>query len=171
MNPWIQLKYDIPRWFYWESTYYNDFQGGRGQINVFQDPINFTNSWGDEMNGDGLLIYPGRDVIFPSEDRGFDGPMPSIRLKNWRRGVQDVAYLHLAAAAGHQSLVDDVVDTLVPRALGEGGLSAGEAVPWEEDGEVWLAQRRRLAEVLRTAPPPRRRRGRRRLRPGRRRGE
>ncbi|MBU1178089.1 hypothetical protein KJ903_02615, partial [Patescibacteria group bacterium] len=34
VNALIQHKYDIPRWFYWESTYYNDFQGGGGQVNV-----------------------------------------------------------------------------------------------------------------------------------------
>lgn len=148
VNPLIQHKYGIPRWFYWESTYYNDFQGGRGNVNVFQDPINFTNSWGDEMNGDGLLIYPGRDFVFPAEDRGIDGPLPSIRLKNWRRGVQDVEYLVLARQAGEGALADEVLGTLVPRALDEDGLSGGEAVPWEEDGEVWLQQRRRLADLF-----------------------
>ena len=148
VNPLIQRKYEIPRWFYWESTYYNDFQGGRGNINVFLDPINFTNSWGDEMNGDGLLIYPGRDFMFPAEDRHIDGPLPSIRLKNWRRGIQDVEYLVLARQAGEGTLADDVLDTLVPSALDENGLSGGESVPWEEDGEVWLQQRRRLADLF-----------------------
>ncbi len=152
VNPWIQYKYGIPRWFYWESTYYNDAQGGRGQINVFQNPINFSNSWGDEMNGDGLLIYPGRDFLFPAEDRGMDIPLPSIRLKNWRRGIQDVEYLVLASTAGEQDLVDDVMNILVPKALDEGGLSEGEAVPWQEDGEVWLAQRRRLADLFVSVP-------------------
>lgn len=154
VNPLIQHKYDIPRWFYWESTYYNDFQGGRGNINVFEDPINFSNSWGDEMNGDGLLVYPGRDFVFPAEDRGIDGPLPSVRLKNWRRGIQDVEYLVLARQAGEGALADEVLDTLVPRALDEGGLSGGEAVPWEEDGEVWLAQRRRLADLFRVSVEP-----------------
>jgi len=148
VNPLIQYKYEIPRWFFWESTYYNDFQGGRGNINVFQEPINFTNSWGDEMNGDGLLLYPGRDFIFPAEDRVIDGPLPSIRLKNWRRGVQDVEYLVLARGVGEGTLADEVLDTLVPLALDENGLSGGDAVPWEEDGEVWLQQRRRLADLF-----------------------
>jgi len=154
VNPWIQYKYGIPRWFYWESTYYNDAQGGRGQIDVYNEPINFSNSWGDEMNGDGLLIYPGRDFVYPAEDRGLDVPLPSIRLKNWRRGIQDVEYLALAAAGGEQALVDEVLGILVPRALDQGGLSDGQAVPWEEDGEVWLAQRRRLADLFVSGPQP-----------------
>ena len=100
------------------------------------------------MNGDGLLIYPGRDFIFPAEDRGIDGPLPSIRLKNWRRGIQDVEYLVLARQAGEGTLADQVIDTLVPRALDDNGLSGGESVPWEEDGEIWLQQRRRLADLF-----------------------
>ncbi|MCP4901559.1 MAG: DUF4091 domain-containing protein, partial [bacterium] len=148
VNPLIQFKYGIPRWFYWESTFYQDEQGSGNQINVFQNPINFTNSWGDEMNGDGLLIYPGRDKLFPAEDRGFDGPMPSIRLKNWRRGIETVEYMVLAEAVGAQTLVDDVLAQLVPMALDDGGLNDGEAVAWEEDGEVWVTQRRRIADLF-----------------------
>ena len=154
VNPWIQYKYAIPRWFYWESTYYNDFQGGQGQVDVFTEPINFTNSWGDEMNGDGLLIYPGRDVIYAAQDRAIEHPLPSIRLKNWRRGIQDIEYLVLVANSGQQALVDSVLAELVPSALDEGGLNAGDAVPWEEDGEVWLQQRLRLANALRDVQPP-----------------
>ena len=32
VNPWIQYKLGIERWFYWEATYYFDFQGKRGAI-------------------------------------------------------------------------------------------------------------------------------------------
>jgi len=126
VNPLIQYKYGIPRWFYWESTYYHDEQSSGEQINIFVDPINFTNWWGDEMNGDGLLIYPGRDRLFTAHDQGFNGPMPSIRLKNWRRGIETVEYLVLAKAAGRQNLVNNVLATLVPLALDEGGLKSGD---------------------------------------------
>ena len=148
VNPLIQYKYGIPRWFYWESTYYHDEQGSGDQINIFVDPINFTNSWGDEMNGDGLLTYPGRDRLFKASDQQFNGPMPSIRLKNWRRGIETVEYLVLAKAAGYQTLVNNVLATLVAMALDDGGLKSGNPVVWEENGEVWLAQRRLLADVL-----------------------
>jgi hypothetical protein len=149
VNPLIQYKYEIPRWFYWESTYYQDFQGGRGNVDVFTDPINFTNSWGDEMNGDGLLFYPGRDFVFAGSDQGFDMPLPSIRLKNWRRGIQDVEYLVLAKSKGRSDLVDAYLAALVPKALNE--VSSSQAVAWQEDGEKWLGERRKLAELFRSA--------------------
>jgi hypothetical protein len=151
-NAWIQFKYGIPRWFYWEATYYQDFQGGRGDINVWRDPLNFTNSWGDRVNGDGLLFYPGRDKLFPAEDRGFDGPLPSIRLKNWRRGIQDVEYLTLVRASGRDSVVDAALAELVTDTV-LSNTDWDKRSTWSEDGEVWRAHRARLAVVLRADPP------------------
>ncbi|MBK6849384.1 MAG: DUF4091 domain-containing protein [Proteobacteria bacterium] len=147
VNAWIQYKYGIQRWFYWESTYYNDAQGGRGPIDVWREPINFSNGDGDRLNGDGLLFYPGRDLLFPAQDRGFDAPLPSLRLKNWRRGLQDVEYLVLARRAGHGAAVDRLLQTLIPRALAD-ETADGAPVAWPEDGERWLQARRLLADWL-----------------------
>jgi len=143
VNSLIQYKYNIPRWFYWESTYYNDFQGDGGQINVFDDPI-FSNG-SDRVHGDGVLMYPGTDRIFTSENRGFMGPLPSIRLKNWRRGIQDAAYLSLVPTS-QQSKRDAALNTLVPRVLDQKDYD--QAVSWPDDGETWLAERRKLAAVI-----------------------
>ncbi|MCA9664576.1 MAG: DUF4091 domain-containing protein [Myxococcales bacterium] len=146
VNPWIQYKHRIERWFYWESVYYKDFQGKRGNIDVWREPINFTNRHGDRMNGDGLLMYPGRDLVFKKHDRGFDMPLPSIRLKAWRRGIQDVEYLVLATRRGHGAAVKRLLAKLLPRVLDQ--TRAGQAVSWPEDGERWLAARQRLFQLL-----------------------
>jgi hypothetical protein len=148
VNAWIQHKYGIERWFYWESTYYKDVQGGRGHINVWREAWNFSNWDGDKQNGDGLLLYPGRDLFFPAEDKGFAGPLPSIRLKNWRRGLEDVEYLILARKHGHGARVDTLLQRMVPRALAD-RMSPGKAVAWPEDGQSWLRARRELAALLR----------------------
>ncbi len=153
VNAWIQYKYHIPVWYYWEATYYKDFQGKRGQINVWKDPQTFSNRFGDKYIGDGLLMYPGRDMLFPEEDHGFDGPLPSIRLKNWRRGIQDVEYLVLAAKAGHEDFVNKLVQTLVPRALAD-ETKADAPVSWPDDGEKWFKARRALATLLKTQKIP-----------------
>lgn len=149
VNPWIQYKYGVPRWFYWEATYYEDFQGERGHIDVFSEAVNFSNRHGDRVNGDGLLMYPGRDLLFPAQDRGIDGPLPSIRLANWRRGIEDAGYLALARQAGHDALVDALLDVMVPRALAH-GVRPDDPVAWPEDGERWLAARRTLFDALKT---------------------
>lgn len=153
VNPWIQHAHQVPRWFYWEATYYDDFQGDRGPIDVHRQAANFSNRDGDLLNGDGLLVYPGRDHLFPESDLGVDRPLPSIRLANWRRGIEDVAYLELVRAAGHQAFVDRLVENMVPRSLGD-GVRDDEPVSWPEDGERWLAARRLLFETLRSGQPP-----------------
>ena len=38
---WGHYKKGIDRWLYWEATYYNDFQGGAGQTNLFQKAQTF----------------------------------------------------------------------------------------------------------------------------------
>jgi hypothetical protein len=153
VNPWLQYKFDIERWFYWEATYYKDVQGDRGHVDVFKEANNFRNASGDRLNGDGLLIYPGRDSIFPSSNQGFDGPLPSIRLKNWRRGIQDVEYLVLARDAGHGEFVDKLVSALLPKAFDQVG-NSDEAVSWSDDGEKWLEARQLLAEALKSGTAP-----------------
>ncbi|WP_428268626.1 glycoside hydrolase domain-containing protein [Haliangium sp.] len=153
VNPWIQYKHDIPRWFYWEATYYQDFQGGRGHIDVWNQAQNFSNRHGDEMNGDGLLMYPGRDLFYPDSDLGIDRPLPSIRLANWRRGIEDVGYLQLVRAAGHDALVQRLLATLLPRTLDQ-GLRWDDPVTWPEDGAHWLRARRILFDTLARGQPP-----------------
>ncbi len=146
VNPWIQYKHAIPRWFYWEATYYNDFQGGRGQIDVWNQADNFSNRDNDRLNGDGLLFWPGRDFLFPKSDRGINAPLPSIRLKNWRRGIQDVEYLVLARTAGHGDMVDQLISALLPTTLDQA--EVGAPVSWPENGEKWLAARKMLADAI-----------------------
>lgn len=146
VNPWIQYKAGIERWFYWESTYYLDFQGKRGAIDIGQEAGNFSNRHGDLLNGDGLLMYPGRDLLFPDNDVGIDGPLASIRLKNWRRGIEDVEYLVLARTAGFNDEVDLLLQTLLPKTLDETNESS--SVSWPEDGKRWNLARRYLFELL-----------------------
>ncbi len=147
VNPWIQYKLGIARWFYWEATYYYDFQGKRGAIDVGKNALNFTNRHGDRVNGDGLLMYPGRDLLFPDSDAGQAGPMPSIRLKNWRRGIEDVEYLAMARAEGFGEQVDKLLEALLPRVVDQ--VNANASVSFPEDGATWNKARRYLFELLR----------------------
>ena len=87
--PWIVWKYKLDQYFYWSTNFW-------GRINVFVNPFTFEN----RINGDGTFFYPGQDAQFPEESRNLAGPLSSIRMKNWRRGAQDLEYLWLAKNAG-----------------------------------------------------------------------
>ena len=161
---WGHYKKRINRWFFWESTYYNNFQGGTGQTNVFQSAHTFGGHSGFDTvlgetgwnysNGDGVLFYPGTDLLFPSESYGVEGPFASIRMKLWRRGLQDVDYLTIAAAIDPVR-VGQIVESMVPTVLWEYGVDDPQDptyvrtdISWSIDPDDWESARAELADII-----------------------
>jgi Domain of unknown function (DUF4091) len=162
--PWGQHKKGIGRWFFWQGTYYNDYQGGRGETNLFKTAQTFggparfdlvagMTGW-SSSNGDGVLFYPGIDKVFPTESLGLAGPIASLRLKHWRRGVQDVDYIKLAEAID-PAAVRAIVQRMVPKALWENGVDEPAdptwvlcSISWSIDSDDWEAARRELAGII-----------------------
>jgi len=150
-NAWIAARYGVPRWFYWESTFwFDDNRGGKADARGF-DPFEvaetFHNQDGDYDDGDGVLVYPGHQGG-GMHDEGIAGVVPSLRLKNLRRGAEDAAYVALARERD-RAAADAVVARVVPRALEE----ARGGVAWPERGADWLAARRELADLVEGAAP------------------
>ncbi len=152
VTPWACWKYGVELWFYWFANQWrHNSQAPRGEQNVWVDPVTFGHD--GEYNGDGVLIYPGQDAVFPDQDRGVAGPIASIRLKNLRRGMQDYEYLWLAEQRGLGKEARAAADACVPRAFTD----AKGDVAWSVRGSDWDAQRRILAERIarkRTAKKP-----------------
>jgi hypothetical protein len=169
VQAWIQYKKHINRWFYWESTYYNDFQGGSGKLNLFEsahtygsyskdDPVQGQTGW-NYSNGDGVLFYPGTDKLFPTDSYGVDGPFASLRLKYWRRGLQDHDYLTMAAQLD-PTAVQAIVQRIVPKVVWEVGVDnpsdptyVHTDISWSTDPDVWEAARAQLAQIIDAATP------------------
>jgi Domain of unknown function (DUF4091) len=161
---WGQYKKRIDRWFYWNSTYYNNYQGGLGDTDVFRqaqtfggptkrDPVTGETGW-NSTNGDGVLFYPGTDRIFPSSSYDLEGPIASLRLKHWRRGIQDVEYLALAAKIDPSATMG-IVHRMVPKVLWEIGVGSTadptwvrEPISWSTDPDDWERARLELAEII-----------------------
>ncbi len=161
---WGQYKMKIDRWFYWQGTYYNDFQSGRGDTNVFtsaqtfgsytdDDPVLGKTGW-NYGNGDGVLFYPGTEKLFPENSYDVLGPLASLRLKYWRRGIQDTDYLALAAKVDPKA-TEAIVRKLVPKVLWEVGADdpndptwVKADIGWPIDPEVWENARWKLAQII-----------------------
>ena len=144
---WACWRYGIEVWFYWNANHWqHNWESPRSEQNqnVWSDPITFGDEGG--INGDGVLVYPGEDIVFPSESRDVVGPIASIRLKNIRRGAQDYEYLRLARRHGLAHVAEEIARTCVPSAFSE----AGGAVSWSERGSDWDKQRRILALKIET---------------------
>ena len=167
---WGQYKKRIARWFYWNATYYRDYQGGGGDTPLFSRAqtfggparpdatMGFGQTSGAYGNGDGVLLYPGTDTVFPSQSYGVDGPFASLRLKAWRRGLQDYEYLTLAARRD-PAAVDRIVAELVPKVLWEYGVENVKDptyqytdVSWPVTGGPWEDARERLAAIIERGP-------------------
>lgn len=162
--PWGQYKMGIDRWFYWNANYYSNYQGNRGDTNVFVnaqtfggaplfDPI--TGMTGpNSSNGDGVLFYPGTDALFTVHSYGLAGPLASLRLKIWRRGIQDVEYIALAEAVDRKATWA-VIERTVPKVLWQNGV--GDArdptwvlapVSWSTNPDDWEAARKELTRII-----------------------
>jgi hypothetical protein len=146
INGWLQHKYGIERWFYWESVFWND--GNRGGLGPY-DPLlqaeTFHNADGDHCHGDGVLVYPGIQLQKGYRNLGFEGVIPSIRLKQWRRGISDAAYLQLAASID-EAKTRAIIDRMIPKALQE---NRSKTLPFPTEGEKWTKARRELFEIIR----------------------
>ena len=167
-NGWIQFKKKIDRWFYWESTYYTNYQcygyGEAGDTNVLAQAMTygcddgFDESTGrtgwNYFNGDGVLFYPGTDTRFPQDSQGRAGPMASLRLKHWRRGIQDMDYLVLAQAVDPVA-TGAIVERMVPKVLWDHGVDSQEDptyvycdLGWSINPDDWEAARKQLADII-----------------------
>lgn len=162
--PWSQYKKKVDRWFFWESTYYNNYQAGMGETNVFRqahtfgtnggaDSIRGTSGW-NYSNGDGVLFYPGTDKVFSAESYNIPGPIASLRLKHWRRGIQDIDYVAMAAKI-NPTKTQQIVQQMVPKVLWEVGVDNPEDptyrngyVSWSDNPDVWENARKQLADII-----------------------
>ena len=104
-------------------------------------------------NGNGLLVYPGTDVGNPSDSYGVDGPFASLRMKEWRRGIQDADYLALANQIDPAATAA-IVSRVFPLALWENTAPGGDpswfkgTISWSSDPDNWESARAQLAAII-----------------------
>lgn len=95
----------------------------------------------DDRFGNGVMVYPGNQlekIGFPASP----GPIPSMRLKAWRRGLQDAELAELAKQKSPQK-VNQLLAAIVPKALADG---RGDAA-WSSNPADWIDFRRALLRL------------------------
>ena len=120
----------------------------------FFDPIIGETGVFNYSNGDGVLLYPGTDLVFPEESRGINGPIASLRMKHWRRGIQDIQYLDMAMQIDPVA-TQAIIDAMVPRVMWELGVT-DENDPtfvllppsWSTDPDDWESARAQLINII-----------------------
>ena len=130
---WIAYRYDIELWYAWEGLYFSDRYNGGAPTAVFEQAITFDErrKGGEDFgNGDGVLAYPG--------------PLPSLRLKALRRGLQDRLLLLQLERCGGGEQARALAEKLIPRALGEADVTPS----WPSDEPSWEVARERLLDAI-----------------------
>ena len=101
-----------------------------------------------------MLFYPGTDQVYPAESYSLQGPIASLRLKHWRRGIQDMDYLALAAQID-PTAVQNLVQQMVPKAMWEYGVATladptwvRTDISWSVNPADWENARRQLAHII-----------------------
>jgi hypothetical protein len=149
VNGWIKYLFDINTWFVWESTHWtHNGQGPKGRLQqrVFNEPLTFINNHLEWGNGDGVLFYPGKMPFQAEESRGINRAMPSIRLKNIRRGQQDYELLWLAEQKVGADKIKSMARELVVKAMDE--IDMDDKVYWPQHGDAYDAMRDRLLDII-----------------------
>ncbi|MFD2101478.1 hypothetical protein [Flagellimonas iocasae] len=149
VNGWIKHLFGINTWFIWHGSHWqHNFQGPKGNLQqrVFNEPLTFIN-WGFNYgNGDGVVFYPGRMPYHKEEDRGLNKVLPSIRLKNIRRGQQDHELLWLAEQKIGKAKVSELIRKVVPKAMHE--VDKDDPVAWSQRGDDYDKIRNEILNLL-----------------------
>lgn len=128
LPPWLFHHYGVTGLVYWDTLEW--FAGA----DVWRDAASFRSEDADQtlFNGDGLLVYPGR-----RGGVGFDGPVPSLRLKWVRDSVEDYMYADLLVQAGEGAFLQQQVARFA-RHFGD----------WDNDPALLMQVRQALGERL-----------------------
>jgi hypothetical protein len=144
VNGWLSAMFRIPRWVVRDSMHWYA-EHGDVPIDPFADAesLSTESEW---ANGEGMLLYPGTQLdAFDEHSLGFQGVLASIRLKNWRRGLEDAGYLQMARDRD-PARADAVARWLVPTAFDEA--KAGDAPSWGSRGKPFFEARRELLGII-----------------------
>ena len=138
---WTAWKYKINGIFYWASNFWS----GNAETN---------NPYKHGGVQDGVMFYPGHQLHYLGLP-DIDGPVPSVRMSQWRRGYEDYKYFVLLKEKGESSYVDKKVNALIIKALDDGGYIPywrnplwHRAGDWEHDPKVWHKTRVELANKI-----------------------
>lgn len=129
---WLNQLSGLTGLLYWDTVY-----AGRSP-DVWADPANLVvgrpppQEGADYFLSDGLLLYPGH-----VETTGFDGPVPTMRLKWIREGMDDYDYIALLSGIGQRAFALEQVRTIAR------GWS-----DWDQDAAALYAARRQLGRRL-----------------------
>ena len=103
---WQTYQHNIDGFLYWSPAHWVKSESYKGD--VWKDGGEDYEHWGD-----GILLYPGCSTKFAYEFRRI-APLPSIRLKIVRDGIEDYELLKMAEEKFGRAWVDERINKVTP---------------------------------------------------------
>jgi hypothetical protein len=121
---WIAEIYDVKGLFVWGANFWpGNVNGDPSPTDATMNPYIYGITDGDGGNksagaGDGVLCYPGSQLpLLNASWPAISGPVMSIRMASWRRGMQDSMLVGLLKAQGKTPPAVPVADPSLPLGL------------------------------------------------------
>ncbi|MGQ9574520.1 MAG: glycoside hydrolase domain-containing protein [Thermoguttaceae bacterium] len=143
-SPWWHLDYPllnyrVPAWIAWRYRMTGLlYWGGMSYWDRVEDPWTDARTYGRKpgqtkgpiFNGEGTIVYPARPA-------GYDGIVPSLRLKALRDSIEDYQYLDILQRQGQRPQAEKIVLAL-----------ADSFFRWDPDPAKYQQARARLAAMI-----------------------
>lgn len=143
-SPWWHLDYPllnyrVPAWIAWGYRMTGLlYWGGMSYWDRVEDPWTDARTYGRKpgqtkgpiFNGEGTIVYPARPA-------GYDGIVPSLRLKALRDSIEDYQYLDILQRRGQRPQAEKIVLAL-----------ADSFFRWDPDPAKYQQARARLAAMI-----------------------
>lgn len=139
------LNYRVPAWMAWRDGMKGLlYWGGMSYWHETEDPWThapiYTGNGALQQGGKGLVFNGEGSLVYPARAAGYDGIVPSIRLKALRNSIQDYEYLAILGRLGQAEAGQKIVRSLTESFF-----------QWDKDPSAYQQARTRLAGVIAAA--------------------
>ena len=146
-SPWWHidfplLNYRVPTWMAWRDRMKGLlYWGGMCYWTKVEDPWlqapHFVGKGVFQQGQTGLVYHGEGSLVYPARAVGYDGIVPSIRLKALRDGIEDYEYLAMLERAGRRAEAEKIVRSLTESFF-----------KWEKDAAAYARAREQLAAMI-----------------------
>jgi hypothetical protein len=151
---WINFRYGLNGLVYWTTDHWEQVVA-QGKSS-WREPCTFRGSSNECYNGDGSLIYPGREINYRVPKGAFEGasraevwgPVPSLRLKAVRDGLEDYEWLVAAAKKDSDAARQAALEVGCNGNSDPGDAESNCFFDFNRNPDSFRQARERLAEVL-----------------------
>jgi glycosyl hydrolase family 123 len=141
------LNYRVPAWMAWRDGMKGLlYWGGMSYWSQTDDPWTqapYYSGNGKPQQGQKGIVFQGEgSLVYPARAVGYDGIVPTIRLKALRDSIEDYEYLSVLQRLGKAEEAQKVVRSLTQ-----------SFSQWEKDPAAYEQARARLAQMIVTSTP------------------